>query len=152
MLRTRGYVVWFVAVLIRNSVGKITDFCLRQGKGGHTSPPNFSGSASPPPPTCKDGQPPEKCQERATCTNCFKDNYFFFDRCLGFFQACTISLNGLPKTKNSEVVLKLKHMTLNKDLVAEVVKRLVEIQRFYQKEVHYMCVMMKLKSQPKQDR
>lgn len=39
------------------------------------------------------------------------------------FQACTISLNGLPKTKNSEVVLKLKHMTLNKDLVAEVVKR-----------------------------
>ncbi|KAJ7361831.1 tudor domain containing 1 [Desmophyllum pertusum] len=39
------------------------------------------------------------------------------------FQACTISLNGLPKTKNSEVVLKLKHMTLNKDLVAEVIKR-----------------------------
>ena len=41
----------------------------------------------------------------------------------GFSKALTISLNGLPKTKNAEVILKLKHMTLGKDLVAEVIKR-----------------------------
>ncbi|XP_073250935.1 tudor domain-containing protein 7-like [Porites lutea] len=37
------------------------------------------------------------------------------------FQALTISLSGLPKTKNAEVILKLKQMTLNRDLVAEVI-------------------------------
>ncbi|XP_022786360.1 tudor domain-containing protein 1-like isoform X2 [Stylophora pistillata] len=39
------------------------------------------------------------------------------------FQACTVSLHGLPKTKNPEVLLKVKHMTLNKDIVAQVIKR-----------------------------
>ena len=38
-----------------------------------------------------------------------------------FFKALTISLSGLPKTKNAEVILKLKQMTLNRDLVAEVI-------------------------------
>ncbi|RMX47663.1 hypothetical protein pdam_00013604 [Pocillopora damicornis] len=37
--------------------------------------------------------------------------------------ACTVSLHGLPKTKNDEVLLKVKHMTLNKDIVAQVIQR-----------------------------
>ena len=40
-----------------------------------------------------------------------------------FSKACTVSLHGLPKTKNDEVLLKVKHMTLNKDIVAQVIQR-----------------------------
>lgn len=39
------------------------------------------------------------------------------------FQAVTLSLHGVPNTKNAEVILKLKHLTLNKDLVAEVKRK-----------------------------
>lgn len=39
------------------------------------------------------------------------------------FQAIALSLHGVPKTKNSEVILKLKRLTLNKDLVAEVKRK-----------------------------
>ena len=38
-------------------------------------------------------------------------------------QAVTLSLHGVPNTKNAEVILKLKHLTLNKDLVAEVKRK-----------------------------
>ena len=39
------------------------------------------------------------------------------------FQAFTLALNGIPKSKNPEVIEKLKSMALGKLLVAEKIKQ-----------------------------
>ena len=69
----------------------------------------------------------------STLTNTYRNHFlrpyenrsilkvFFCSHLCFFFKALTISLSGLPKTKNAEVILKLKQMTLNRDLVAEVI-------------------------------
>ena len=63
-----------------------------------------------------------------------------------FSKACTVSLHGLPKTKNDEVLLKVKHMTLNKDIVAQVIQRYELVHCMYSLSVRVSKVFQHCKT------
>ena len=66
--------------------------------------------------------------------------------CIVLSKACTVSLHGLPKTKNDEVLLKVKHMTLNKDIVAQVIQRYELVHCMYSLSVRVFEVFQHCKT------